>query len=57
MLNGQVDNDLTEKIIGAFYTVYNALGFGYLEKVYENALMIELKKIGLKPLQQKPIQV
>lgn len=57
MLNKQVDNDLTEEIIGDFYTVYNALGFGYLEKVYENALKIELMKIGLKAELQKPIQV
>ena len=50
MISHQVDNELTEKIIGAFYIVYNALGFGYLEKVYENAFTIELKKIGLKAL-------
>lgn len=48
---------MTEKIIGAFYAVYNGLGFGYLEKVYENAFMIELRKIGLAAVQQKPIQV
>lgn len=36
--------DLTGKIIGAFYTVYNTLGHGFLEKVYENALAIELRK-------------
>ena len=29
--------DLTEKIIGAFFEVYNSLGYGFLEKVYENA--------------------
>lgn len=57
MINQQVDNDLTEKIIGAFFQVYNNLGFGYLEKVYENALKIELKKIGLIVEVQKPIKV
>jgi len=37
-------SDLTEKIIGAFYAVYSVLGYGFLEKVYVKALMIELKK-------------
>ena len=37
--------DLTHKIIDAFYKVYNTLGYGFLEKVYENALLIELKKL------------
>ena len=57
MLNETVDNALTEKAIGAFYKVYNTLGFGYLEKVYENALIIELRKYGLKVEAQKPIKV
>ena len=35
--------DITEKIIGAFFSVYNALGYGFSEKVYENALVIELR--------------
>jgi len=47
----------TEKIIKAFYTVYNTLGHGFLEKVYENALMIELQKLGLHPGQQQKISV
>jgi GxxExxY protein len=34
--------DLTKRIIGAFYAVYNCLGYGFLEKVYENALALEL---------------
>lgn len=37
-------SDLTGKIIGAFFTVYNELGYGFFEKVYENTLVIELKK-------------
>ena len=49
--------ELTEQIIGAFYTVYNALGYGFLEKVYENALAIELRKMGLHVVCQHPIQV
>ena len=36
--------ELTEKIINIFYRVYNKLGYGFLEKVYENAMMIEFKK-------------
>jgi len=39
-------SEITEKIIKAFYKVYNTLGFGFLEKVYENALSVELKKMG-----------
>ena len=39
--------DLTEKIIEIFYKVYNKLGYGFLEKVYENAMMIELRKEGI----------
>jgi len=49
--------DLTEKIIKAYYNVYNELGYGFLEKVYENALMIELKSLGLNCERQKPISV
>ena len=48
---------LTEIIIKAFYTVYNALGYGFFEKVYENALVIELKKSGLPVEQQKSATV
>ena len=48
---------LTDKIIGAFYKVYNTLGYGFLEKVYENAMAIELRKLGLQVLCQHPIQV
>lgn len=39
---------ITESIIKAFYTVYNTLGYGFLEKVYQNALTIELRKLGLE---------
>ena len=48
---------LTKQIIQAFYTVYNALGYGFLEKVYENALAIELRKMGLTVIQQAEIKV
>jgi GxxExxY protein len=48
---------LTDQIIKAFYTAYNVLGYGFLEKVYENALAIELRNMGLKVTQQFPIVV
>ena len=51
------DDELTEKIIGFAYTVHNKLGPGFLEKVYENALRIELQKAGLTVKQQEPISV
>lgn len=51
------DDDLTHKIIGCAYKVHNSLGPGFLEKVYENALRIELEKLGLKVRQQEPISV
>jgi len=41
-------NTITEKIIGAAFTVSNVLGAGFLEKVYENALRIEVRKSGLR---------
>ena len=44
---------ITEKIIKAFYKVYNTLGYGFLEKVYENALCIELTEMGFKVERQK----
>ncbi len=48
---------ITEKIIGCSFTVMNTLGAGFLEKVYENALSFELSEVGLKVIQQKPIEV
>lgn len=50
-------SDITEKIIGAFFKVYNTLGYGFLEKVYENAMMEELTKNGIKVVAQHPIKV
>ena len=49
--------ELTKKIIAAAYQVYNKMGFGFLESVYEKCLMIELKKNGLRVESQKPIIV
>ena len=48
---------LTSKIIKCFNAVYNTLGYGFLEKVYENSLLIELQLIGLKVESQKQIDV
>lgn len=49
--------ELTEKIIKIFYKVYNKVGYGFLEKVYENAMMIELKKEGIPAVSQSAIKV
>jgi GxxExxY protein len=49
--------DTTELIIQAFYAVYNALGYGFLEKLYQNALAIELRKLGLDVIQEARIAV
>jgi GxxExxY protein len=51
------DDELTQKIIGCAYKVHNALGPGFLEKVYENSLRIELERLGLEVKQQEPIKV
>lgn len=47
----------TNKIIQAFYKVYNTLGYGFLERVYQNALLIELEKTGLQWESEKPVKV
>lgn len=49
--------EITEKIIQAFYKVYNTLGYGFLEKVYENAMAIELTTMGFKVQKQQKILV
>lgn len=48
---------ITDLIICSFYNVYNKLGYGFLEKVYENALAIEMQKHGIKLQAQAPIKV
>ena len=50
-------NDLTYKVIGSAYKVHNILGPGFLEKVYENALLIELRKLGIYARQQVKLPV
>lgn len=49
--------DLTHKIIGAAYNVFNALGFGFLESVYKKAMVIELSKKDLKVEEEKPLKI
>jgi GxxExxY protein len=49
--------ELTEKIIGCAYNVYNKMGFGFLESVYEKCLLIELHKACLDAESQKPITI
>ncbi|MBT0651809.1 GxxExxY protein [Geobacter luticola] len=49
--------DITERVIKAVYTVFASLGSGFLEKVYENALMLELAQEGLLAQQQVPLSV
>jgi len=52
-----IHDEITNKILSAFYNVYNCLGHGFLEKVYENALVIELRKLGLSVKQQEGVKV
>jgi GxxExxY protein len=49
--------ELTEKVIGAAYRVYNRMGYGFLESVYEKCLLIELRKAGLSFASQSMITV
>ncbi|MGD8371752.1 MAG: GxxExxY protein [Syntrophobacterales bacterium] len=48
---------LTERIIKIYYRVYNNLGYGFLEKIYENAMMIEFEKEGIPAIAQSAIEV
>ncbi len=52
-----IDDKCTEQIIGCAYQVYNRMGSGFLEKVYENCLAIELQQAGFRVSQQVPIPV
>jgi GxxExxY protein len=55
--NNYLHSEITDLIIKAFYNVYNKLGYGFLERVYENAMMIELSRLGLKAEKQKQLKV
>ncbi len=50
-------DEITKQIIGRAYAVYNKMGFGFLESVYEKCMVLELQKAGLKVQAQVPIQV
>lgn len=52
-----LQNELTSLILKTFYEVYNELGYGFLEKVYQNALLIELKNKGLEVTSNEKIKV
>jgi GxxExxY protein len=57
-IGGEMDtNELTYKVRGAIFEVNSILGHGFLEKVYENALMVELRLRGIKAESQVPIEV
>lgn len=49
--------EITEKVIGCAFRVYNKMGFGFLENVYEKCMQIELKKLELEFGSQKPVNV
>ncbi|WP_409417675.1 GxxExxY protein [Flavobacterium sp. PS2] len=54
---GLLHKKITDSILKAYYAVYNQLGYGFLEKVYQNAMYFELKSLGYKVEAQKQIRV
>jgi len=52
-----IHKEIAYKIVGCGYTVYNELGYGLLEKVYENALCVAFDEAGLRHKIQHPIQI
>src|SRR5215213_8625120 len=57
MSSNFLHSDITSLVIKAFFRVYNTLGFGFLEKVYQNSLLIELKSLGLDCAAGVPVDV
>lgn len=57
IMGNLLHGEITGKILEAFFNVYHELGYGFLEKVYENAMLIELDELGLICRQQQPISV
>src|SRR5689334_19147350 len=55
--HGLLHSEVTEKVIGVFFDVYNDLGHGFVESVYENALVVALSAAGLEVARQVPIAV
>lgn len=56
-MNKLLHHKITEAIISVYYDVYNELGYGFLEKVYQNSMYLELKNRGFKVEAQKQIKV
>jgi GxxExxY protein len=56
-MSNLLHKEITDSILKAYYGVYNHLGYGFLEKVYQNAMYFELKSLGYKVEAQKPIKV
>jgi len=52
-----IASDITERVIGVFFAVYNELGAGFVESVYQNAMALALRESGLKVEQQYPLTV
>jgi GxxExxY protein len=52
-----VDKELTKRVLGGFFAVYNALGFGFLENVYAAALTMELERRGILVQREVPVRV
>ncbi len=50
-------SEITSQMIKPFYKVYNSLGYGFLERVYESALFLELRSLNLNVIRQAPIKV
>ena len=57
MKDNYLHSEITSKILKAFFKVYNTLGYGYLEKVYENSMLIELRSMGLQCENQVHVKV
>lgn len=55
--NNLLHAEITDKILSCAYDVYNQMGFGFSEKVYENAMMIKIAQRNLNAVQQAPISV
>lgn len=55
--NSLLEAGLTERVIGVFFAVYNELGAGFLESVYENAFALALREAGIEVTQQAPLAV
>ena len=57
MEGNYMHKDITDRVIKCFFKVYNTLGYGFLEKIYENSMLIELRAAGLACTSQYPINV